>query len=110
MKIKDLPKIDRPREKLDPFDRLRAGKYGPERLSNSELLTILLRTGNEEGSSWALRPTAQRGLPVEPLGVEKCGKVKGILHIYENQRFAKNCSLFVQERLPAFGGRTRLRI
>lgn len=39
MKIKDLPKVDRPREKLE--------KYGPERLSNSELLAILLRTGSE---------------------------------------------------------------
>ena len=39
MKIKDLPKIDRPREKLE--------KYGPERLSDSELLAILLRTGIE---------------------------------------------------------------
>lgn len=37
MKIKDLPKNDRPREKLE--------KYGPERLSNSELLAILLGTG-----------------------------------------------------------------
>ena len=39
MKIKDLPKIERPREKLE--------KYGPERLSDSELLAILLRTGSE---------------------------------------------------------------
>ena len=39
MKIKDLPKIDRPREKLE--------KYGPERLSDSELLAILLRTGSK---------------------------------------------------------------
>lgn len=39
MKIKDLPKIDRPREKLE--------KYGPERLSNSELLAILLGTGQK---------------------------------------------------------------
>lgn len=38
-KIKDLPKIDRPREKLE--------KYGPERLSSSELLAILLRTGGK---------------------------------------------------------------
>jgi len=83
MKIKDLPKIDRPREKLE--------KYGPEGLSNPELLAILLRTGNEERGGWAFRPTAQRGLPVEPLGVEKCDKVKGILHIYENKRFTKKC-------------------
>lgn len=38
-KIKDLPKSDRPREKLE--------KYGPQRLSSSELLAILLRTGGE---------------------------------------------------------------
>src|SRR3990172_2049388 len=39
MKIKDLPRIERPREKLE--------KYGPEKLSNSELLAILLRTGSK---------------------------------------------------------------
>ncbi|MCX6741396.1 MAG: DNA repair protein RadC [Candidatus Parcubacteria bacterium] len=39
MRIKDLPKIDRPREKLE--------RYGPERLSNSELLAILLGTGSK---------------------------------------------------------------
>ena len=39
MKIKDLPKIERPREKLE--------KYGPEKLSNAELLAILLRTGEK---------------------------------------------------------------
>lgn len=35
MKIKDFPKIERPREKLE--------KYGTGKLSNSELLAILLR-------------------------------------------------------------------
>jgi len=39
MKIKDLPKIDRPREKLE--------RYGPEKLSNSELLAILLGSGQK---------------------------------------------------------------
>jgi len=39
MKIKDLPKIDRPREKLE--------KYGPEKLSDSELLDSFLRTGSK---------------------------------------------------------------
>ena len=39
MKIKDLPKFDRPREKL--------AKYGPEFLRDEELLAILLRTGTE---------------------------------------------------------------
>ncbi len=38
MKIKDIPKVERPREKLE--------KYGPSKLSNSELLAILMRTGS----------------------------------------------------------------
>ncbi|OGZ28906.1 MAG: hypothetical protein A2562_03965 [Candidatus Nealsonbacteria bacterium RIFOXYD1_FULL_39_11] len=59
MKIKDLPKVDRPREKLE--------KYGPERLSDSELLAILLRTGSEginvvELSSKILRKFSGTGL------------------------------------------------
>jgi len=37
VKIKDIPRIERPREKLV--------KYGPGKLSNSELLAILLRSG-----------------------------------------------------------------
>lgn len=37
VKIKDIPRIERPREKLV--------KYGPGKLSNSELLAILLGTG-----------------------------------------------------------------
>lgn len=37
--IKDLPKVERPREKLI--------HYGPEKLSNSELLAILLRSGKK---------------------------------------------------------------
>lgn len=39
MKIKDLPKVDRPREKLI--------SKGPENLKDEELLAILLRTGRE---------------------------------------------------------------
>ena len=37
--IKDLPEAERPREKLM--------RYGPEKLSNSELLAILLRSGKK---------------------------------------------------------------
>jgi DNA repair protein RadC len=39
-RIKDFAKVDRPREKLE--------KYGPEKLSDAELLAILLRTGTKE--------------------------------------------------------------
>ena len=37
MKLKNLPKSERPREKLI--------KYGKENLSDSELLAIILKTG-----------------------------------------------------------------
>src|SRR3990172_12759940 len=39
MKLKDTPKVDRPREKM--------AKYGPEFLKDQELLAILLGTGTE---------------------------------------------------------------
>lgn len=39
MKIKDLPKVERPREKLE--------KYGTEKLSDAELLAIILGSGKK---------------------------------------------------------------
>ena len=39
-KLKDISKVDRPREKLE--------KYGPEKLTSPELLAILLRTGTKD--------------------------------------------------------------
>lgn len=39
MKILDLPKVERPREKLS--------HYGPDKLSNAELLAIILGTGGK---------------------------------------------------------------
>lgn len=39
-KMTDMPKIDRPREKME--------KYGPRKLSDAELLAILMRTGTKE--------------------------------------------------------------
>lgn len=52
VKIKDLPKVDRPREKLE--------KYGPERLSEAELLAILLRSGTKELNVLKLSQTILR--------------------------------------------------
>jgi DNA repair protein RadC len=40
VKINDIPKIDRPREKLE--------RYGVEKLKDAELLAILLRTGTKD--------------------------------------------------------------
>jgi len=39
LRVKDLPRVERPREKLM--------KYGPAKLSHSELLAILLRSGKK---------------------------------------------------------------
>src|SRR3989338_930766 len=50
MKIKDLPKVDRPREKLQ--------KYGPEKLSDEELLAIILRTGRKGANAVQLARSA----------------------------------------------------
>jgi len=41
--IKDLPEDERPREKLY--------RYGPKTLSNTELLAIIIRTGNKENTA-----------------------------------------------------------
>jgi DNA repair protein RadC len=45
-KIKDIPKVDRPREKII--------KYGPGKLNDSELLAVLLRTGTKNLDVMAL--------------------------------------------------------
>lgn len=46
MKIKDLPKVDRPREKLL--------HYGPSRLTDAELLAVIFGTGKKGESSLEL--------------------------------------------------------
>lgn len=49
MNIKNLAKIEMPREKL--------AKYGPTKLSNHELLAIILRTGNRD---WGVLDLSQK--------------------------------------------------
>ena len=48
-KLKEIPKIDRPRERLINF--------GAESLSNEELLSILLKTGTKDVSVKELAST-----------------------------------------------------
>jgi DNA repair protein RadC len=43
LKMKDMPISERPYEKLE--------KFGSEMLSNSELLAIIIKTGNKKESS-----------------------------------------------------------
>ncbi len=77
LRMKDIPASERPYEKLE--------KYGPEFLSNAELLAVIIRTGSAEETSVAL---AQRLLSLgenkggiahlHDLSVEELRKVKGI--------------------------------
>lgn len=93
-RIKDLPKIERPREKLE--------KYGPEKLSNSELLAILLRTGQKgvnvvELSNKILKKFSNNGLAKVAVGELKdtyglgTAKACEIVACFElGRRFLKN--------------------
>jgi len=73
--IKEMPEMERPREKLI--------RYGPQALSNVELLAILLRTGHKEESALDL---AKRVLSYDKDGirfltkctVEELTQIKGI--------------------------------
>jgi DNA repair protein RadC len=77
LKIKDLPLDERPYEKLE--------KYGPERLSNAELLAIIIKCGNRNETSVSL---AQRILMQDEEGkgpaylhnisLEQLRRIKGI--------------------------------
>lgn len=58
LKIRDLPAAERPYEKLEA--------YGPENLSNAELLAIIIKTGNRNETSVSL---AQRVL-MQDMGKE----------------------------------------
>ncbi len=72
-KIKDLPKIDRPREKLI--------SKGPQNLKDEELLAILLRTGREGKSALDLAKEVLRKYSKKRLfkmSYKDLAKIKGI--------------------------------
>lgn len=73
MKLKDLPCVDRPREKMI--------KYGPDKLSNSELLALLLRTGTKNLNVVELAESILRSFSGKGLAdatVVELGKVFGL--------------------------------
>lgn len=79
MKIKELPLSERPYEKLE--------KYGAERLSNAELLAIIIKTGTKEESSITIaqrilslnKNTEKRDLRfLQELSIEEFMQIKGI--------------------------------
>ena len=79
LKIKELPISERPYEKLE--------LYGPEKLSNSELLAIIIKTGTKEENSVSI---AQKVLKLNStdnvddlrflcnITIEELTKIKGI--------------------------------
>jgi DNA repair protein RadC len=58
-KIKDLAKVDQPREILE--------KYGPEKLTDAQLLAILLRTGTKDCNVLELSKKILKKFPGEKL-------------------------------------------
>lgn len=73
--IKDLPEDERPREKLY--------KYGSKALSNTELLAIIIRTGNKENTaieiSQKLLAGKKEGISfLTDTSIQEITKIKGI--------------------------------
>ncbi|KKQ81122.1 MAG: repair protein RadC protein, partial [Candidatus Moranbacteria bacterium GW2011_GWD2_38_7] len=72
-KIKDIAKVDRPREILE--------KYGPEKLSDAQLLAILLRTGTKDCNVIELSKKILKKFPNEKLlsaTIEDLSEIHGL--------------------------------
>lgn len=73
-KIKDWPESERPRERLI--------KYGPESLSDAQLLAIILRTGSGEkgvfGLSMALLDTFKTLRNIDSASITELSAIKGL--------------------------------
>lgn len=84
MKIKDIPNIDRPREK--------ALKYGFDKISNSELLAILLRNGTKGYSSielaYEILKLANGLKGLKNISINELNKIKGISNVKSIQLLA----------------------
>ncbi|MEF9952335.1 MAG: DNA repair protein RadC [Clostridium sp.] len=74
LKIKDIPMEDRPRERLL--------NYGPEVLSNSELLAVILRCGNKNQSAIELASSVlsygEGILYLQTSSINELAEIKGI--------------------------------
>lgn len=102
--IKDMPEEERPRERL--------AKYGPEVLSNTELLAIILRTGTKCDSAVSLAGRLLKkdiGLKflyessfeelkdIKGVGMAKACQIKAALELGRRLRtFKDNCSVYIK--------------
>lgn len=102
--IKDLPVSERPREKLY--------SYGPESLSNAELLAIIIRTGHKQDTALDV---AQRILSMDNRGltylsevsIEQLMEVKGIGKCKAAQILA---AIEIGKRLSRWGAHEKTRV
>lgn len=97
MRIKDLPAVDRPREKLQ--------KYGPEKLSDAELVAILLGTGRKGANAVELgrailhshAPLSEAGLAglaaVPGLGIARASRIVACMELGRRLLLGKKASL-----------------
>lgn len=102
--IKDLPKYERPREKLF--------KFGVNTLSNSELLAIIIRTGNRENTAieiaQQLLSIDKRGLAyLTELSFEELTSIKGIGKCKAAQIIS---TLELSKRISASKGESKMKI
>ncbi|WP_427338974.1 RadC family protein [Caloranaerobacter sp. DY30410] len=102
--IKDLPEEERPREKLF--------KFGPKALSNSELLAIIIRTGNRKYTAIEL---SQRILSMDKSGLrylteltfEELTQLNGIGKCKAAQIIA---AIELGKRLSSFNAESRIKV
>jgi DNA repair protein RadC len=102
--IKDIPIDDRPRERLI--------KFGPEALSNAELLAIILRVGTKSESAIAMAnriiSCSNEGLQfLSTATVEELSQIKGIGEAKASQIKA---SLELGKRLKNFRANSKVKI
>jgi len=104
LKIKDMPEQERPRERL--------AKYGPEVLSNSELLAIILRSGtrsesainiasrllkNEMGIRYLYDTSYEELKSIKGIGDAKACQIKAALELGKRLRSYKdNRNVFIK--------------
>jgi DNA repair protein RadC len=102
--IKDIPIDDRPRERLI--------KFGPEALSNAELLAIILRVGTKSESAIAManRIISSSNEGLKFLSTATIEELSGIKGIGEAKAAQIKASLELGKRLKNFRASTKVKI
>jgi len=102
--IKDIPIVDRPREKLV--------KYGVEKLSNAELLAIILKTGSKKENVLNLSKRLLREIGLENLeninlkkltsfngiGFVKAGEIISFIELSKRILLKKQATLYISPK------------